>query len=155
MRLNRRGIWGPPKDRAVAVAVLRRAVGWESTPFDLLIPTVQCQRRVDRRSAGAFPNDLVIGTKGGWNPLGRTSGPHDAQPGAPCARRVEGSLKRLASTDHVYQPATFPDPVVPFDASIEPGKHAIRRKNPIGRAVMSMVEHMARAENHTDSVGPE
>jgi aryl-alcohol dehydrogenase-like predicted oxidoreductase len=65
-----------------------------------------------------YPKDLVIATKGGWNRPGPNQWTHDASP-AHLRKAVEGSLKRLRlDRIDVYQ-LHVPDPVIPFDASVE------------------------------------
>lgn len=65
-----------------------------------------------------IPTGLVIATKGGWNRPGPNQWTHDASP-AHLRVAVECSLKRLRlDRIDVYQLHT-PDPVIPFEASIE------------------------------------
>jgi len=65
-----------------------------------------------------YPKGLVIATKGGWKRPGPNQWTHDATP-AHLREAVEGSLKRLRlDRIDVYQLHT-PDPVVPFEASVE------------------------------------
>jgi len=70
------------------------------------------------KALAPYPKDLVIATKGGWNRPGPNQWTHDASPDH-LRKAAEGSLKRLRlDRIDVYQLHT-PDPVVPFDASIE------------------------------------
>jgi len=141
----------------VAVAVLRRAVELGVNFIDTADsygPNVS--EELIAEALAPYPNDLVIGTKGGWNRPGPNQWTHDASP-AHLREAVEGSLKRLGlDRIDVYQ-LHVPDPVVPFDASIETlANMRSEGKNPIGRAVQCHGgAHRARAENHTDRVGPE
>ncbi len=119
MRLTGEGIWGPPKDRAAAIAVLRRAVELGVNFIDTADsygPNVS--EELIAEALAPYPKDLVIATKGGWNRPGPNQWTHDASP-AHLREAVEGSLKRLRlDRIDVYQ-LHVPDPVVPFDASIE------------------------------------
>src|SRR5580693_6474345 len=124
MRITGDGIWGPPQAPAAAVAVLRRAVA-------------------------PYPKDLVIATKGGWNRPGPDQWTHDASP-EHLREAVEGSLKRLRlDRIDVYQ-LHVPDPVVPFDASIETLVE-LRERGKIRLIGLSNVtqEHIERARKIT------
>src|SRR5499425_3105635 len=119
MRITGTGIWGPPKDRGAAVAVLRRAIELQVNFIDTADsygPYVS--EELIAKALAPYPKDLVIATKGGWNRPGPGQWTHDATP-AHLRRAVEGSLKRLRlDRIDVYQ-LHIPDPVVPFDASVE------------------------------------
>jgi pyridoxine 4-dehydrogenase len=119
MRLTGEGIWGPPKDRAGAIAVLRRAVELGVNFIDTADsygPHVN--EELIAEALSPYPTDLVIATKGGWNRPGPNQWTHDASP-AHLRQAVEGSLKRLRlDRIDVYQ-LHIPDPIVPLDASIE------------------------------------
>src|ERR1700716_768632 len=119
MRLTGEGIWGPPKDRNKALAVLRRAVELDVNFIDTADsygPAVS--EELIAEALYPYPAGLVIATKGGWNRPGPNQWTHDATP-AHLRKAVEGSLKRLRlDRIDVYQ-LHIPDPVVPFDASVE------------------------------------
>ena len=119
MRLTGEGIWGPPKDRNAALAVLRRAVELEVNFIDTADsygPYVS--EELIAEALHPYPKGLVIATKGGWKRPGPNQWTHDATP-AHLREAVEGSLKRLRlDRIDVYQLHT-PDPVVPLDASVE------------------------------------
>jgi pyridoxine 4-dehydrogenase len=119
MRLTGEGIWGPPKNRPAALAVLRRAVELGVNFIDTADsygPNVS--EELIAEALAPYPKDLVIATKGGWNRPGPNQWTHDASP-AHLRKAVEGSLKRLRlERIDVYQ-LHVPDPVVPLDASIE------------------------------------
>ena len=119
MRLTGEGIWGPPKDRNAALAVLRRAVELEVNFIDTADsygPYVS--EELIAEALHPYPEGLVIATKGGWKRPGPNQWTHDATP-AHLREAVEGSLKRLRlDRIDVYQLHT-PDPVVPFDVSVE------------------------------------
>jgi aryl-alcohol dehydrogenase-like predicted oxidoreductase len=119
MRLTGEGIWGPPKDRKGALAVLRRAVELGVQFIDTADsygPNVN--EELIAEALSPYPPGVVIATKGGWNRPGPNQWTHDATP-AHLRKAVEGSLKRLR-LEHidVYQLHT-PDPVVSFDLSVE------------------------------------
>ncbi len=119
MRITGDGIWGPPKDPAAAIAVLRRAIELGVNFIDTADsygPYVS--EELIAEALAPYPNDLVIATKGGWNRPGPNQWTHDASP-AHLRKAVEGSLKRLRfDRIDVYQ-LHVPDPAVPLDASIE------------------------------------
>jgi len=119
MRISGDGIWGPPKDPVAAIAVLRRAIELGVNFIDTADsygPYVS--EELIAKALVPYPTDLVIATKGGWNRPGPNQWTHDASP-AHLRRAVEGSLKRLRlNRIDVYQ-LHVPDPVIPFDASIE------------------------------------
>lgn len=119
MRITGEGIWGPPKDPAAAIAVLRRAIELGVNFIDTADsygPNVS--EELIAEALAPYPKDLVIATKGGWNRPGPNQWTHDASP-AHLREAVEGSLKRLRlDRIDVYQ-LHVPDPVVPLDASIE------------------------------------
>lgn len=119
MRLTGEGIWGPPKDRKAALAVLRRAVELGVTFIDTADsygPYVN--EELIAEALSPYPRGVVIATKGGWNRPGPNQWTHDATPDH-LRKAVEGSLKRLRlDRIDVYQ-LHIPDPVVSFDASLE------------------------------------
>ena len=119
MRLTGDGIWGPPKDPATAIAVLRRAIEFGVNFIDTADsygPYVN--EELIAEALAPYPKHLVIATKGGWNRPGPNQWTHDATP-AHLRKAVEGSLKRLRlDRIDVYQ-LHVPDPAVPLDASIE------------------------------------
>ena len=118
MRLTGEGIWGPPKNRGEATAVLRRAIELGVNFIDTADsygPNVS--EELIAEALHPYSNDLVIATKGGWNRPGPNQWTHDATP-AHLRKAVEGSLKRLRlERIDLYQLHT-PDPVVPFEDSV-------------------------------------
>ena len=118
MRLTGDGIWGPPKNRTEAIAVLRRAVELGVNFIDTADsygPGVS--EELIAEALFPYPSGLVIATKGGWNRPGPNQWTHDSTP-AHLRKAIEGSLKRLRlERIDVYQLHT-PDPVVPFDDSV-------------------------------------
>ncbi len=119
MRLTGEGIWGPPKDRKGAIAVLRRAVELDVNFIDTADSYgPHANEELIAEALFPYPAGLVIATKGGWNRPGPNQWTHDATP-AHLRTAVEGSLKRLrVDRIEVYQLHT-PDPVVSFEASME------------------------------------
>jgi pyridoxine 4-dehydrogenase len=146
MRITGEGIWGPPKDRATALAVLRRAVDLGVNFIDTADsygPYVS--EELIAEALAPYPKDLVIATKGGWNRPGPSQWTHDASP-EHLRKAVEGSLKRLRlDRIDVYQLHT-PDPAVSFDASMET-LAALRAEGKIRLIGLSNVtrEHVERA----------
>src|ERR1700738_3068109 len=95
MRLTGEGIWGPPKDRNKALAVLRRAVELDINFIDTADsygPNVS--EELIAEELYPYPAGLVIATKRGWNRAGPHQWTHDATP-AHLRKAIEGSLKRL------------------------------------------------------------
>ena len=146
MRLTGEGIWGPPKDRKAALAVLRRAVELDVNFIDTADsygPSVN--EELIAEALSPYPRGLVIATKGGWNRPGPNQWTHDATP-AHLRKAVEGSLKRLRlDRIDVYQ-LHIPDPVVSFDASVETLAE-LRSEGKIRMVALSNVtqEHIERA----------
>jgi pyridoxine 4-dehydrogenase len=146
MRLTGEGIWGPPKDRKAALAVLRRAVELGVNFIDTADsygPYVN--EELIAEALFPYPAGLVIATKGGWNRPGPNQWTHDATP-THLREAVEGSLKRLRlDRIDVYQ-LHIPDPVVSFDSSVETLAE-LRREGKIRMVALSNVtqEHIERA----------
>jgi len=146
MRLTGEGIWGAPKDRKAALAVLRRAVERDVNFIDTADsygPYVS--EELIAEALFPYPKGLVIATKGGWNRPGPNQWTHDATP-AHLRDAVEGSLKRLRlDRIDVYQLHT-PDPVVPFESSVETLAQ-LRNEGKIRLVALSNVtrEHIERA----------
>ncbi len=146
MRLTGEGIWGPPKDRKTALAVLRRAVELGVNFIDTADsygPYVN--EELIAEALSPYRDGLVVATKGGWNRPGPNQWTHDATP-AHLREAVEGSLKRLRlDRIDVYQ-LHIPDPVVSFDSSVETLAE-LRREGKIRMVALSNVtqEHIERA----------
>ena len=146
MRLTGEGIWGPPRDRNKALAVLLRAVELNVNFIDTADsygPNVS--EELIAEALFPYPKALVIATKGGWNRPGPNQWTHDATP-AHLRKAVEGSLKRLrVDRIDVYQLHT-PDPVVSFDLSVETLAQ-LRNEGKIRLVALSNVtkEHIERA----------
>ena len=146
MRLTGEGIWGPPKDRNRALAVLRRAVELDINFIDTADSYgPHISEELIAEALFPYPAGLVIATKGGWNRPGPNQWTHDATP-SHLRTAVEGSLKRLRlDRIDVYQ-LHIPDPVVPFEASVETLAQ-LRNEGKIRLVGLSNVtlEHIVRA----------
>ncbi len=146
MRLTGEGIWGPPRDRNKALAVLRRAVELGVNFIDTADsygPNVN--EELIAEALYPYPKGLVIATKGGWSRPGPNQWTHNATP-AHLRQAVEGSLKRLRlDRIDVYQ-LHIPDPIVSLEASIETLAE-LRRQGKIREVALSNVtrEHIERA----------
>ena len=146
MRLTGAGIWGPPKSRSGALAVLRRAVELDVNFIDTADsygPHVS--EELIAEALYPYRAGLVIATKGGWNRPGPEQWTHDATP-SHLRAAVEGSLKRLRlDRIDVYQ-LHVPDPRVPFEASVETLAQ-LRSEGKIRQVALSNVtqEHIERA----------
>jgi len=146
MRLTGEGIWGPPKDRGAALSVLRRAVELDVNFIDTADsygPYIS--EELIAEALFPYPAGLVIATKGGWHRPGPNLWTHDATP-LHLRKAVEGSLKRLRlERIDVYQ-LHIPDPVIPFEASVETLAQ-LRNEGKIRLVALSNVtqEHIERA----------
>jgi len=118
MRVCGPNIWGPPKDRAHAHQVLRRAV---ELGIDFIDTADAYGPHVDEtliaEALHPYPKGLVIATKGG---LVRPSAPRWDTDGRPqhLRRALEGSLKRLKLERIDLYQFHAPDPKVPYAESI-------------------------------------
>src|ERR1700675_871407 len=95
MRLTGEGIFGPPKDKKAAVAVLRRAVELDVNFIDTADsygPSVS--EELIAEALYPYPAGLVIATKGGWERPGPGQWTHNAGR-KHLTEALEGSLKRL------------------------------------------------------------
>ena len=146
MRLTGPGIWGPPKDRKAALAVLRRAVELGVNFIDTADsygPHVS--EELIAEALHPYPADLVIATKGGWERPGPNQWTHNATPDH-LRKAVEGSLKRLRLERIDLYQLHAPDNVVSFDVSIETLAE-LKREGKIRMVGLSNVtrEHIERA----------
>ena len=147
MRLTGDGVWGPPKDRATALGVLRRAVELGVNFIDTADsygPYVNEEYIAE--ALAPYPKDLVVATKGGWNRPGPNQWTHDASP-EHLREALEGSLKRLRlNRIDVYQ-LHAPDPSTSLDASVE-ALAQLQKEGKIRFVALSNVtkEHVERAQ---------
>src|SRR6202035_1692480 len=145
MRLTGEGIWGPPKDRNKALAVLRRAVELDVNFIDTADsygPNVS--EELIAEALYPYPTGVVVATKGGWERCGPAQWLHNASP-KHLTEAVEGSLKRLRlDRIDVYQ-LHVPDPAVSYDASMET-LATLRAQGKIRHVALSNVtqEHIER-----------
>ena len=146
MRLTGKGIWGPPEDKAAALATLRRAVELGVNFIDTADsygPNVS--EELIAEALTPYPAGLVIATKGGWLRVGPGQWTHNASP-KHLEEAVAGSLKRLRlERIDVYQ-LHVPDPTVSFDASMETLAR-LQQQGKIRHIALSNVtlEHLERA----------
>jgi aryl-alcohol dehydrogenase-like predicted oxidoreductase len=145
MRITGQGIWGPPANKAAALATLRRAVELEVNLIDTADsygPNVS--EELIAEALYPYPAGLVIATKGGWERPGPGQWTHNASP-KHLAKALEGSLKRLDRID-VYQ-LHAPDNATCFEASIE-ALAKLREEGKIRHVALSNVtrEHIQRAQ---------
>lgn len=118
MRITGEGVWGPPKNRTEALAVLRRAVELNVEFIDTADsygPNVS--EELIAEALHPYPRGLVIATKGGWNRPGPNQWTHNATP-AHLQKAVEGSLKRLRLERIDLYQLHHPDPIVPLEDSL-------------------------------------
>jgi len=118
MRLCGPSVWGPPKDRAAAHAVLRRALALGVEFIDTADSYgPEVGETLIAEALFPYPAGLVIGTKGG---LLRPSAPRWDTDGRPehLLRALDGSLRRLKlDCIDLYQ-LHAPDSKVPFADSV-------------------------------------
>ena len=118
MRVCGPDIWGPPRDRAHAHAVLRRAFELGCNFFDTADSYgPEVDETLIAEALHPYPPGLVIGTKGGLVRPNRRAWDPDGRPDH-LRRAVEGSLKRLRLDRIDLYQLHAPDPRVPFAESI-------------------------------------
>jgi pyridoxine 4-dehydrogenase len=145
MRVTGKGIWGPPPDKAAALATIRRAVELGVNFIDTADsygPYVS--EELIAEALYPYPAGVVVGTKGGWERCGPMQWLHNASP-KHLTEAVEGSLKRLRlDRIDVYQ-LHIPDPAVDYDASMET-LAGLREQGKIRHVALSNVtqEHIER-----------
>jgi pyridoxine 4-dehydrogenase len=119
MRLTGKGLWGPPRDRDEARAVLHRAVDLGINLIDTADawgPGVSEELIAD--ALYPYPRGLVITTKGGvLSPSAEQRVP-DGRP-EHLRAALEGSLQRLRLERIDLYQLHRPDPNVPFEDSVE------------------------------------
>jgi len=119
MRITGQGIWGPPKDHAEAIRVLRRAVELGVDFIDTADsygPHVS--EELIAEALHPYPKGLVIATKGGFLRTGPNQWHVNSHPDH-LKVALEGSLARL-KVDRIdlYQLHRV-DPAVPFEKTLE------------------------------------
>ncbi|MBD1386434.1 aldo/keto reductase [Mucilaginibacter rigui] len=117
MRITGKGIWGPPKDKAEAIRVLKRAVELGINFIDTADSYgPHISEELIAEALYPYPADLVIGTKGGLLRTGPDQWPVNSSP-AHLKEALEGSLKRLKLDQiDLYQLHRI-DPNVPAEDS--------------------------------------
>jgi pyridoxine 4-dehydrogenase len=145
MRITGKGIWGPPADKASALATLRRAVELGVQFIDTADsygPNIS--EELIAEALYPYPSGLVIATKAGWERSGPGQWLHNASP-SHLTEAVEGSLKRLRlDRIDVFQ-LHVPDPAVSYDATME-ALATLRQQGKIRHVGLSNVtqEHIER-----------
>ncbi|HEX8385967.1 MAG TPA: aldo/keto reductase [Rubricoccaceae bacterium] len=115
MRITGPGIWGPPRDHAEAVRVLRRAVDLGVTLIDTADsygPYVS--EDLIAEALAPYPDDLVVATKGGLLRTGPNQWPVCGRPDY-LRQCVEMSLRRLKLDQIPLYQLHRIDPDVPAD----------------------------------------
>jgi aryl-alcohol dehydrogenase-like predicted oxidoreductase len=118
MRITGKGIWGPPRDREAAKAVLRRAVAGGVNFIDTADsygPDVS--EELIAEALAPYPADLVIATKAGLVRPGPDNWRADGRPDH-LRSALEGSLRRLRLERIDLYQFHRPDPKVPYAESI-------------------------------------
>jgi pyridoxine 4-dehydrogenase len=146
MRITGPGIWGPPADKASALATLRRTAELGIN----LIDTADSygpgtSEELIAEALYPYPAGLVIATKGGWERPGPNQWTHNASP-KHLAAALEGSLKRLRLDRIDVHQLHAPDNAVSFEASVE-ALAKLREQGKIRHVALSNVtrEHVERA----------
>jgi pyridoxine 4-dehydrogenase len=146
MRVTGQGVWGPPADKAGALATLRRTLELGVN----LIDTADSygpgtSEELIAEALYPYPAGLVIATKGGWERPGPGQWTHNASP-KHLAQALEGSLKRLRLDRIDIHQLHTPDNAVSFEASIE-ALARLREQGKIRHVGLSNVtrEHIERA----------
>ncbi|MCU1312297.1 MAG: putative oxidoreductase [Acidobacteriaceae bacterium] len=146
MRITGPGVWGPPPDKAAALATLQ-----EATELGVnLIDTADSygpgtSEELIAEALYPYPSGLVIATKGGWERPGPGQWTHNASP-KHLTEALEGSLRRLRlDRIDIYQ-LHAPDNAVSFEASVE-ALARLREQGKIRHVALSNVtrEHVERA----------
>jgi pyridoxine 4-dehydrogenase len=146
MRVTGPGIWGPPADRAAALATLRRTIELDVN----LIDTADSygpgtSEELIAEALYPYRSGLVIATKGGWERPGPGQWTHNASP-KHLTKALEGSLKRLRLDRIDIHQLHAPDNAVSFEASVET-LAKLREQGKIRHVALSNVtrEHIERA----------
>ena len=118
MQLPGPGVWGPPKNKDEAIAVLRRAVELGVNLLDTADSYgPEVAESLIAEALYPYPPQLVIATKGGYLRPGPDQWKPDGRP-EHLRAALEGSLRRLRlQRIDVYQ-MHVPDPNVPYEVSI-------------------------------------
>jgi aryl-alcohol dehydrogenase-like predicted oxidoreductase len=118
MRITGPGIWGEPPDREQAKEVLRRAVELGVNFIDTADSYgPEVSETLIAEALSPYPDDLVIGTKGGLERTGPGLWPHNGRP-EHLKQACEASLRRLRLDQIALYQFHRPDPDVPFEESV-------------------------------------
>src|SRR5712671_2289496 len=118
MRLTGKGIWGEPRDRREAIAVLRRAVELGVNLIDTADSYgPEVSERLIAEALYPYPAGLVIATKAGFVRPGPDQWKTDGRP-EHLRAALEGSLRRLKLDRIDLYQLHRPDPEVPFEESV-------------------------------------
>jgi pyridoxine 4-dehydrogenase len=153
MRITGQGIWGPPKDKAEAIRVLRRAVELGVNFIDTADsygPNIS--EELIAEALYPYPPGLVIATKGGFQRSGPNQWQVNCHPDHLKAA-LEGSLARLkVDSIDLYQLHRI-DPAVPFQETLEflQGVQEEGLVKQIGLSEVS-VKEIEKAEEYVDIV---
>jgi len=153
MRITGQGIWGPPKDKAEAIRVLRRAVELGVNFIDNADsygPHVS--EDLIAEALYPYPKGLVIATKGGFLRTGPNQWHVNSRP-EHLREALESSLARLKQDQiHLYQLHRI-DPTIPFQRTLEflQGVQEEGLVKYIGLSEVS-VEEIKKAEEYVDIV---
>jgi pyridoxine 4-dehydrogenase len=147
MRITGDGIWGPPKDKQEALAVLRRALELGINLIDTADSYgPEVSESLIAEALYPYPQELVIATKGGLVRPGPGQWVQDGRP-EHLREALEGSLRRLRRDRiDIYQ-FHRPDSKVPFEESV--GELAkLQKEGKIRHIGLSNVtiEQLARAQ---------
>jgi pyridoxine 4-dehydrogenase len=146
MRITGKGIWGPPADKAAALATLRRAVELGVNFVDTADSYgPEVSEELIAEALYPYPAGLVIASKAGWQRPCPGQWTHNASP-AHLEQAFHGVLKRLRlERIDVFQ-LHIPDPAVSYEASMETLAR-LREQGKIHHLALSNVtlEHVERA----------
>jgi pyridoxine 4-dehydrogenase len=118
MRVCGPNVWGPPKDRAHALRVLRRAYELGCNFFDTADSYgPHMDEELIAEALHPYPGDLVIASKGGLLRPRASAWDEDARP-EHLRKALEGSLRRLKLERIELYQLHAPDPKVPFAESL-------------------------------------
>jgi pyridoxine 4-dehydrogenase len=118
MRITGKGIWGPPPDREVALAILRRAVDLGINLIDTADSYgPEVSEELIAEALHPYPEGLVIATKGGLTRTGPGEWPRDGRP-QHLREACEASLRRLKLDRIDLYQLHAPDPKVPYEESV-------------------------------------
>ena len=153
MRITGKGIWGPPKDHAESLAVLRRAIELGVN----LIDTAEAygphvSEELIAEALYPYPKGLVIATKGGLERSGPDQWPVNGRPER-LRKGLEGSLRRLRLERIDLWQLHRIDPDVPEDDQFGAIRE-FQREGKIRHAGLSevTVEEIKRARKFFDVV---